>query len=399
MASSSPPTLPPTFSEEYLTLRAGAVYMRLQESVVYAPGPVIPCGGPNPITDDESEDVPVRKHSLAKDQRHAFDQGLLEGWFPRGMGWKRVIDYRYDIGRAVSTPPPDATAMLTTSFGVGAEAVPFAQETVHVSFDYRQADPNWEGMMNTFVYQTIKPLPLTKELSVPLKANPPLTLPMQSRYSSLAGALGTPIPSVPIQPPLPPGSKLIDCTVPCIYPKDPGRFHDHYTCAGCIAREAKARKCRMPDVHEGETENEDSESDDPAEEDVDADEELWHDTGLARQPSHDPSVISDCPGVIDIILTGSTDPRHGAAWNPYIYTGRVRLYDGLIGILRTPAKELDNSQSNANIGGETVASLGRVVFYGYLVGGRNFVGNYRVVGTGDVRSPGWEGAFSLGRRE
>ena len=107
-------------------------------------------------------------------------------------------------------------------------------------------------------------------------------------------------------------------------------------------------------------------------------------------PSHDPHHIPSCPGIIDVLVTGSTDPRHGDAWSHYTYTGRVRLHDGLVGILRVPANATDTS------GG--TGAPGKVVFFGYVKDGRNFVGTWRICGSADVRRPGYEGAFCLGRR-
>ena len=101
---------------------------------------------------------------------------------------------------------------------------------------------------------------------------------------------------------------------------------------------------------------------------------------------HSPTHIPPCPGIIDLVITGGTDARHGNAWNHYSYVGRVRAWDGLVGILRMPA---DRSRR---------AGLGNVVFWGYIVGGENFVGSWRVAGE-DLGAPGWEGGFSLGKRE
>ncbi|KAK0452055.1 uncharacterized protein EV420DRAFT_1702421 [Desarmillaria tabescens] len=72
--------------------------------------------------------------------------------------------------------------------------------------------------------------------------------------------------------------------------------------------------------------------------------------------------LPPCTGVQDVIVTGSTDDRHGQAWNHYVYYGRVRRWDGMIGILRVPRDR----------------GLGKWFFYGYIVGGKNFVGNWRI---------------------
>lgn len=85
---------------------------------------------------------------------------------------------------------------------------------------------------------------------------------------------------------------------------------------------------------------------------------------------------------LDIVLTGTTDTAHGAAWNHFAYRGRVRLFDGLVGILRESRDR----------------RLGDLFFYGYVVGGRNLVGNWRVA-FAEGALPAWEGAFSMSRRE
>jgi hypothetical protein len=87
-------------------------------------------------------------------------------------------------------------------------------------------------------------------------------------------------------------------------------------------------------------------------------------------------------GKRDIIVCGSTDVRHGQAWNHFKHYGRVRAWDGLIAILRIPVDH----------------RLGKVIFYGYIVGGQNFVGNWRPAGA-DPSMPAWECAFTMSRRE
>ncbi|KAJ7146660.1 hypothetical protein C8R44DRAFT_973360, partial [Mycena epipterygia] len=43
-----------------------------------------------------------------------------------------------------------------------------------------------------------------------------------------------------------------------------------------------------------------------------------------------------CDGVQDVVFTGATDPHHGMAWHHYEYNGRVRPWDGLIGLVMRP---------------------------------------------------------------
>ncbi|TFK42225.1 hypothetical protein BDQ12DRAFT_598949 [Crucibulum laeve] len=104
------------------------------------------------------------------------------------------------------------------------------------------------------------------------------------------------------------------------------------------------------------------------------------DTEQDQHPVHHP--LPPCTGAADIILTGMTDHRHAMAWNPYKFYGRVREWDGLIGILRVARYPL----------------VEHVFFYGYLVGGQNFVGNWRVAAA-DPLMPAWESAFTMSKRE
>ncbi|KAJ6487202.1 hypothetical protein C8R47DRAFT_1128044 [Mycena vitilis] len=168
--------------------------------------------------------------------------------------------------------------------------------------------------------------------------------------------------------------------------------HDPESCAGCEKREEALRKGR-------------------AEAAVRAREEIFARVGLARSgdaldldgdmgvgggthspantaaedarpPAHDTTRVPPCTGIQDIIFTGATDARHGAAWNRFEFYGRVRVWDGMIGILRTSPDP----------------RLGTLFFYGFLVGGHKFVGNWRVAHQ-DVGAPAYESAFSMARRD
>jgi hypothetical protein len=90
-----------------------------------------------------------------------------------------------------------------------------------------------------------------------------------------------------------------------------------------------------------------------------------------------------CNGIQDITITGATDHLHGEAWCHYRYYGRIRPWDGLIVILRTPS--------------HPGSPWGRWVFTGYLTG-ENIVGNWRQTGA-DVGVPTWESAFIMSKRE
>nr|GAT50202.1 predicted protein [Mycena chlorophos] len=89
-----------------------------------------------------------------------------------------------------------------------------------------------------------------------------------------------------------------------------------------------------------------------------------------------------CNGIQDIIFTGETDLHHGQAWNHFSFYGRVRSWDGMVGILRVSSDP----------------RLGTLLFYGYIVAGHKFVGNWRTANE-DVTAPAYESSFVLARRE
>ncbi|KAJ4480235.1 hypothetical protein J3R30DRAFT_3470679 [Lentinula aciculospora] len=80
----------------------------------------------------------------------------------------------------------------------------------------------------------------------------------------------------------------------------------------------------------------------------------------------------------DILVTGKTSEEVGAAWGHYVFIGRVRLWDGLIILLRTPR---DSTRSD----------LGRWLFRGYLHD-HNLVGHWRETSTSPNRI-GYQGGF------
>ncbi|KLO17249.1 hypothetical protein SCHPADRAFT_179228 [Schizopora paradoxa] len=86
-------------------------------------------------------------------------------------------------------------------------------------------------------------------------------------------------------------------------------------------------------------------------------------------------------GVADIVITGETDTNHAEAWGRFSFTGRVRLWDGLIALLRRPTNPED-------------ASLGTWIFRGYITPSGVLIGRWRETATG-MESPGWEGPFFL----
>ncbi|KAF7364618.1 hypothetical protein MVEN_00331000 [Mycena venus] len=163
------------------------------------------------------------------------------------------------------------------------------------------------------------------------------------------------------------------------------RNHDPDACAGCREREDLLKVARAGEA-------------------AAAREELFFRVGLGRSsctpppgpdggdvdesetdappPAHDPKRVPPCTGIQDIIFTGATDLRHGQAWNHFQFYGRIRMWDGLIGILRVSPDP----------------RLGMLFFYGFIVGGHKFVGNWRVTGQ-DVGVPAYESAFCLARRD
>ncbi|KAF4576325.1 hypothetical protein EYR36_001075 [Pleurotus pulmonarius] len=181
--------------------------------------------------------------------------------------------------------------------------------------------------------------------------------------------------------------------------------HDPEHCAQCMKRELESMKRRRALVKENEeaiaqrlgdvdrifaSVGLSHTHDSALEMDVDGDEdgEGWMDVDDEESDQDvdidDPLVTPPCHGVRDILIHGSSDLPHALAWHPFAFRGRVRPWDGLIGILRV-SKE---------------GTVPTTFFYGYIVGGKNFVGNWRNVGVEmDAGVPAWEGAFSMSKRE
>ncbi|KAJ7691429.1 hypothetical protein B0H17DRAFT_1331097 [Mycena rosella] len=91
-----------------------------------------------------------------------------------------------------------------------------------------------------------------------------------------------------------------------------------------------------------------------------------------------------CDGVQDVIFTGETDPRHGMAWHHYEYAGRVRPWDGLIGLVMRPRDR----------------SLGLATYFisGHLIGRDTFEGTWQMAAQ-DVLAPSWGGSVCFARGE
>ncbi|KIK59375.1 hypothetical protein GYMLUDRAFT_245443 [Collybiopsis luxurians FD-317 M1] len=188
----------------------------------------------------------------------------------------------------------------------------------------------------------------------------------------------------------------------------PGTFHDRETCSGCRAREEALRAARARDETEAQFGHLSTSSDtspvtrsgsgggdgsslpDSTMEEPDSDSDS--DSDLPPYvPS--PSTIPVCNGIRDVIITGTTDARHANAWGKWAWKGRVRKWDGLIGMIREPALDGPSGLAPGGTGG-----AGKIFFYGTLVGGKNLVGTWRMANQ-DPRMPAYEGAFTLGRKE
>ncbi|KAF7440237.1 hypothetical protein PC9H_000581 [Pleurotus ostreatus] len=210
-----------------------------------------------------------------------------------------------------------------------------------------------------------------------------------------------------------PSQYQIRNVVPSLYEKchaTESNSHDPEHCAKCLKREVKMQTRRRALAAENEKAIAQRLGSDEVERifesvglgrtqdsilemDVDGDEdgEDWKDVdseddedGDEVIQEDDPLIAPPCHGVRDVLIHGSSDLPHALAWHPFVFRGRVRPWDGLVGILRV-------SKNGA---------FTDTFFYGYVVGGKNFVGNWRNVGAEmDAGVPAWEGAFSMSKRE
>ncbi|KAG6864707.1 hypothetical protein C0991_007746, partial [Blastosporella zonata] len=98
--------------------------------------------------------------------------------------------------------------------------------------------------------------------------------------------------------------------------------------------------------------------------------------GSSSPPAHDwdRRARERCDGIRDIIIVGEPDPEHAAAFEDFIFYGRIRQWDGMVHFVRVPKEQ---------------PALGTTVFYGNLVGRDTIVGNSRW-GATDPGNPGWE---------
>ena len=121
------------------------------------------------------------------------------------------------------------------------------------------------------------------------------------------------------------------------------------------------------------------------------------------------TTAAPCSGIQDIALSGQTPPQH-ALWytggQGYTFYGRVRPWDGLIGIMRVGAvgrriglglgMGIDVAHGDGQ-GTEEGLLMDTTFIFGYLVGDGTFVGEWRVAGADPLR-PAWSGPIVLSRR-
>lgn len=97
--------------------------------------------------------------------------------------------------------------------------------------------------------------------------------------------------------------------------------------------------------------------------------------------------------------------KQGEAWGHYSYIGRVRQWDGLVVLLRTPVRDVHASRLtlpnlvilSSNQVHDPTASRGHAIFKGY-VHGESLVGRWRDTTT-DMQAVGYEGGFVLCRQD
>ncbi|KAI0759283.1 hypothetical protein BD413DRAFT_617880 [Trametes elegans] len=102
-------------------------------------------------------------------------------------------------------------------------------------------------------------------------------------------------------------------------------------------------------------------------------------------------MFRSCSGILDILLTGTTHPRHARAYGNFIYYGRVRSWDGLVVLVRVPGPHLAPLSPRPE-------TLDTYVLRGHLLGGVNFVGAWRAANGGDtVHVLPIEGTFAVSK--
>jgi hypothetical protein len=105
------------------------------------------------------------------------------------------------------------------------------------------------------------------------------------------------------------------------------------------------------------------------------------------------------------VITGETPRRH-VAWHRQMYRlyGRVRSWDGMIGMLRVDERSMPGYTSGMqNLAEDLEESeywsvITNMFICGYIVGGRTFVGEWRMAAS-DPLKPGWSGPILMSLRE
>ncbi|KAJ7753913.1 hypothetical protein DFH07DRAFT_959987 [Mycena maculata] len=181
--------------------------------------------------------------------------------------------------------------------------------------------------------------------------------------------------------------------------------HDMETCPGCerVRERARAQRAMWAAEEEGDdtssqgrppsspgsqTESLLSQSSGPEgsssphDSSADADWPEWNAPAWAER--FDEGWESACDGVQDVVFTGATDPHHGMAWHHYEYAGRVRPWDGLIGLVMRPR--------------DRTIGLATYFISGHLVGRDTFEGTWQMASQ-DVLAPSWGGSVCFARGE
>ncbi|KAF7332825.1 hypothetical protein MVEN_02387300 [Mycena venus] len=145
--------------------------------------------------------------------------------------------------------------------------------------------------------------------------------------------------------------------------------HDRESCPGCVRATSEAGGRTSASLSGG-SDADWSEWDAPA----------W----AAHRFDEDEGWERGCDGVQDVVFEGETDQRHGMAWYHYEFAGRVRPWDGLIGLVMRPRER----------------TLGMPTYFisGHLVGKDTFEGTWQMA-VQDPLTPSWGGSICLARGE
>jgi hypothetical protein len=268
---------PMPFTERNVDLTVMPVYVRIREHHCVSPAPMIDVGGRN----------------------DGFDDGLLNAWLPRMS--MRERDGRLHFLNADKTERAEAYTTLKPGESLTGEHDP---KTCGLCEDRRRRDERIRGharkiqavhemMLASGSLDTSTALSMDTGGRQPPTPPAPLVLPVSDSLPPTSSRL---VPSSSIQP-----------------------VHEHHT-NGSVEEDGWEHTVEMYSS---------------GEDDSDDDERERH----YLKPdvtSYDGFSDFPCDGIRDIALTGETDHRHGLAWHSYQFFGRVRLYDGLISLLRIP---------------------------------------------------------------